>query len=231
MNGTAYIVHEEHHRALVKRLSSEVTPTRPLWPVGGRLALWMMLEVGVLAWVISHTTNHFTAKLTHPVYVIELLFFAAAAIISALLALRSAIPGRTLSASAAAIAAALVLAGTIGLTIAQPMDTSNPLGDFVRTGLRCAYETVVLGTLPWLALWWLVKRGAAMEGWLSGLLVGAGALLFSFAAMRITCPIDEPLHLLTWHLLPALVVITLSTLAGAAWLRFRPRSRHRAAVD
>jgi hypothetical protein len=52
MNGTAYIVHEEHHRALVKRLSSEVTPTRPLWPVGGRLALWMMLEVGVLAWVI-----------------------------------------------------------------------------------------------------------------------------------------------------------------------------------
>jgi hypothetical protein len=79
--------------------------------------------------------------------------------------------------------------------------------------------------LPWLVLWWLVKRGASMDGRFSGLFVGAGALLFSLAAMRIACPIDEPLHLHSWHLLPLLVVITLSTLAGAAWLRFRPRTR------
>jgi hypothetical protein len=69
-----------------------------------------------------------------------------------------------------------------------------------------------------------------MSGWLSGLLVGAGALLFSFAVMRISCPIDEPLHLLTWHLLPALLVIALSTAAGAICLRFRPRTRQPAAA-
>ncbi len=221
MSSAPQINHEEHHRALVSRLSRKVTPTRPLWPVGARLGLWMVLEAGVVAWVMSHTTNDFTAKLTHPVCVIELVFFAAAAIISAALALRSAIPGRTLPASEATIAGALVFAGTLVLTVAQPMDTSNPLGGFARTGLRCACETVLFGALPWLALWWMVRRGASMSGWLSGLLVGAGALLFSFAVMRITCPIDEPLHLLTWHLLPALAVIALSALAGATWLRFR----------
>src|SRR5437588_4144067 len=106
MSGAPHISHEEHHRALVRLLSSGLTPAPPLWPVGARLLLWIVLEAGILAWAMSHTTNHFTAKLTHPVYVIELLFFAAAAIISAALALRSAIPGRTLQASEATIAGA-----------------------------------------------------------------------------------------------------------------------------
>jgi hypothetical protein len=231
VSGAPHISHEDHHRALVRRLSSEVRPARPLWPVGARLGLWLVLEAGVLAWVMSHTTNHFTAKLTHPVYAIELVFFAGAALISAALALRSAVPGRTLLASEATFAGALVLAGTIVFTIARPMDTSYTLGDFGRSGLRCACETVMLGALPWLSLWWMVRRGAPMSGWLSGLLVGAGALLFSFAVMRIACPIDEPLHLLIWHLLPALASIALSALAGATWLRFRPSTRHPAAIS
>ena len=37
--------------------------------------------------------------------------------------------------------------------------------------------------------------------------------------------IDERLHVFTWHLLPALALIALSTLAGGTWLRFRRRTR------
>jgi hypothetical protein len=231
MAGASRISHEDRHRALVRRLSAEVKPTRRLWPIGARLALWIMLELGVLTWSMSHTSNHFEQKLANPVYVTEIVFFAAAAIISAVLALRSAIPGRVLRPSQAALAAALVLAATIVLTVATPADTVNRLSDFARTGERCALETVMFGSLSWLALWWLVRRGAPMNGRLSGLFVGAGSLLFSFAVMRIECPIDEPLHLLVGHLLPALAVIALSTLAGAAWLRFRPGSRNPAAAD
>ena len=119
------------------------------------------------------------------------------------------------------MAAALALAGTAVLIMAQHMDTSDPLGDFARNGWRCAIATVLFGTLPWLGLWWQVRRGASMSGGLSGLLAGAGALLFSFAVMRIACPIDEPLHILFWHLFPALAVTALSALAGIKWLRFR----------
>ncbi|MBV8453485.1 MAG: DUF1109 family protein [Deltaproteobacteria bacterium] len=228
MSGTPDIGHEERHLALVRRLSSEITPSRPLWPVYARLTLWMLIEISILAWVISHTTNDFVARLTHPAYAIQIVFFATAAIMCAALALESAIPGRPLSAKVATMATALVLTGTALLVMAQPMATSDSLGDFARNGWRCAIGTMLFGTLPWLALWWLVKRGVSMNGWLSGLLAGAGALLFSFAVMRIVCPVDEPLHLLTWHLLPALAVITLSTLAGAKWLRFRPRRHNRA---
>jgi hypothetical protein len=221
MSGAVRIAHDEHHRTLVSRLLSEFTPKRPLWPVGTRLGVWAALETGVLVWAMSHTTNDFVAKLTHPAYIIEVASFATAAIISATLALKSAIPGRRLSVSEAMMATALVFTGTVIVAIARPTDTSNPLGDFVRIGLRCARETVILGALPWMALWWLVRRGASMSGWLSGLLVGGGALFFSFAVMRIACPIDEPLHLLIWHLLPAVMVIVLSAIAGSVWLRFR----------
>jgi hypothetical protein len=219
------ITHEDHHRALVRRLATEVKPTRRLWSVGVRLGIWILLEVGVLAWVVTHTDNDFIQKLRQPVYAIEILFFAAAAIISATLALRSAIPGRVLRASEGVLAAVLVLAGAALVTAAKPINTTNPLGDFVRAGLPCARDTWMFAALPLLLLWWMVRRGASMRGGFSGLLVGAGALFFSFAMMRVACPIDEPLHVLTWHLLPALALIALSTLTGGMWLRFRRRAR------
>jgi hypothetical protein len=110
------------------------------------------------------------------------------------------------------------------VALGAPARMGYPLGEFVRVGIPCALETCLLGALPWAALWWAVKRGAPMRGAAAGSLIGAAALFFSFALMRIKCPIDEPLHLVAWHLMPALAVTALSALAGAAWLRFRPRS-------
>src|SRR5271169_1916415 len=142
------ITHEDRHRALVRRLATEVKPRRRLWSVGVRLGLWILLEVGILAWVMTHTDNHFIQKLRQPVYAIEILFFAAAAIISATLALRSAIPGRALRASEGTLAAVLVLAGAALVAIAEPMNTTNPLGDFARAGLECAGATWTLAAPP-----------------------------------------------------------------------------------
>jgi hypothetical protein len=36
--------------------------------------------------------------------------------------------------------------------------------------------------------------------------------------VRIACPIDEGLHLLTWHTLPIAMGAALSAIAGARWL-------------
>jgi len=221
-----HLTHEDRHRALVERLTANVQPIPRIWPVAVRLGLWIVLEACILAWVSAHTTNHFKEKLTQPAYAIEIFFFAAAAIISAALALRSAIPGRSLPARETALAAVLVLAGAMLLSVAEPMNTANRLGDFVRQGLPCAYSTGMFAVLPWLGLWWAVRRGAPMRSGLSGVLIGGAALSFSFAMMRVACPSDEPLHLLTWHLLPALILTVFSGLAGMVWLRLRSPSRH-----
>lgn len=219
------ITHAERHRLLVEALAAAVRPVRPLWPARARLGLWLLLEALVLLWVATHTGNDFLRKLGHLDYALEVIFFAGAATLAAMLALRLAVPGRRAGPREVALSIVLVLIGIALVMVGEPARTGYPLGEFLRVGIGCALETCVLAALPWMAIWWAVKRGAPMRGAAAGGSTGAAALLFSFALMRIGCPIDEPLHLLTWHLLPALVLTALSALAGAAWLGFRPRGQ------
>ena len=215
------MTHEERHRELVERIAVGLKPVRLPWPEGARLGFWLLLEGAMLAWVVAHTTNDFMLRLYWPSYTLEIVIFAAAAVLAARLALRSAIPGRAVSPSEVVLVTILVAAGT-ALLAGFPVRTSYPLGEFIRQGVTCASITCLLAAPPWIALAWAVKRLAPMRGALSGALVGASALLFSFAIMRIYCPLDEPLHLITWHLLPVLGVTALSGLIGVFWLRFRP---------
>jgi hypothetical protein len=219
------MTHAERHRRVVEMLAAAVKPVRPLWPVRARLALWLLLEAMVLVWVGTHTGNDFMRKLGNPEYALEVALFAIAAALAAAMALCAAIPGRSLSFRELVVAIMLVIIGTVLVMIGARMRVGYPLGDFLHAGLGCAVETCVLGVLPWIALWWAVKRGAPTGGAAAGGLIGAAAMLFSFALMRLNCRIDEPLHVITWHLLPALTLIALSAIAGALWLRFRPGAR------
>jgi hypothetical protein len=223
MAQTEPTTHDERHRSLVRRLTADIKPARTLWPVRARVGLWMALEAVIITLIIVREPGSITTRISQPIYAPEILLFIAAALIFALMALRSALPGRVLGALDAMIAGILALAGTVLVMVGEPATTSQQLREFMRVGLSCACMTGALAIVPWIVLWWMVGRGAPMRGSISGVLVGAGALSFSFAMMRIVCPLDDPLHLLIWHLLPALVLIALSGLAGAVWLRFRPR--------
>jgi hypothetical protein len=227
MNSSPQMIHEEHHRALVRRLAAEVKPTRRLWPVSIRLAAWMALEIGILLWVMTGSGRNVIERLKEPAYAMEVLFFGSAAIILATLALRSAIPGRYLSAREATLAGLLALAGTLLITMAVPMDMTRPVAEFVRVGLQCAVRIGLYSALPLAALWWMIVRGASMKSGLSGLLAGGSAVFFGMTILRLECPNNDPLHILTWHLLPALVLTGLSALAGARWLKFRSNIRRR----
>ncbi|HEY2524226.1 MAG TPA: NrsF family protein, partial [Candidatus Binataceae bacterium] len=161
----------------------------------------------------------------HLYYALEVACFAIAAALAAALALRAAIPGRSRGPGGPIAVIVLAMIGTRLVMVGAPMRTGYPLAEFLHTGLGCAVATCALGALPWITLWWAVKRGVPERGAAAGGLIGAAAMLFSFALMRLNCPIDEPLHVITWHLMPALLLTALSAVAGALWLRFRPRTR------
>ena len=220
MSPADQITHEERHRALVDRLASDLKPVRRLWPVNVRLTLWLVVEAAVAAWILSHTHNDFIRKLGTPDYAFQIFLFAVSGLVVAVIALRSAIPGRQTRSATVALAIIMVAAGS-ALVMMQPLRTGASLSEFIRVGRPCAYDTCLFAAAPWVALWWAVKRGAPMHGGWAGLAVGCAALLFTFALMRLGCPIDERLHLVIWHLLPVAVVATLSALAGVFWLRFR----------
>src|SRR5207249_4510477 len=85
-------------------------------------------------------------------------------------------------------------------------------------GLRCALCVALFGLLPWTALFVAVRRGAPLDALVAGAYVGGAAFLVGALAVRIACPVDAPVHVLGWHVLPVVGWSALSAVAGAALL-------------
>jgi len=214
--------HEAHHRALVERMVAELRPVRRLWPIRLRLALWGVLEAGLLLFAIRHSRRtDLPQQLGDSWYLLSVGTAAAAGIFGAALALRSAIPGREPRARELTLLLVLTVASALAL-LHQPLNTGVPMGTFIARGVPCVFGISTLAGLPLLALLWAMRRGAPLERGFDGALAGAGAFLFAFALMRLRCPLDDSLHLFVWHFLPALVGVAIS--AGAGFLLFQRRA-------
>ncbi|MGH7933207.1 MAG: NrsF family protein [Candidatus Binataceae bacterium] len=211
--------------ALIEPLFETLKPTKRLWPVSIRLALWIVLELGILALIaIVLPRAGLLAAFHNPHYLIETAFFIVAGVASAGLALRTAIPGRDATRNELLLIVGVALVA-ISLIVRGPVITGVSLIEFIRAGIGCLVCTVALASLPWLALFWAVRRGAPMAPETAGWLIGLAAFSFAFVASRLGCSIDNSMHVLMWHALPAAVGAALSMFAGMAWLERRDRHR------
>jgi hypothetical protein len=214
----------ELHRALVDRLVDEAAPVRRLWPVWARLVVWWVLVV-VAALVVRRfevARYDFTDRLADVAYLAELLCLATAATLLAHRALVGAVPGReprrgTLWLVVALIGLGLALASLAGAR------TGVRMGEFADTGLRCLVETTLAALLPWIALMIATRRGAPMRVASVGATAGAASWLMAWVVMRIRCPFEDVLHMMTWHGLPVVAGTLVSTILGvillAGWRR------------
>lgn len=83
------------------------------------------------------------------------------------------------------------------------------------TGKSCATETGLLGIPPGLLLAWMVRKGAPVTAIPSGLICGLVSGAFGALIAQFSCSNLDPLHMLVWHGVPAMLV----TLAGTICLR------------
>ncbi len=143
------IDHQATHRTLVERLKSETVPVRRLYSVRSRLILWLLLDTVLLLWIISHAARNYPARLIHPAYLSELLLFLAAAVMFAMLGLRSAIPGRTRRGAIVCVALVAVVGAIVAMAVANPPASSVTLGRFAAIGVNCAIGTVLWMSIPW----------------------------------------------------------------------------------
>ena len=222
-------IHQQRHRELVDRLSAELRPVRPLWPVRTRAALWLGLEAAFLiaAGAIIGRRHDLPGQFYSGLYLLQIGTFLVAASFAALRALRSAIPGLEPTRPQLLMLAALLAIAALTL-MGSPARADLPLAAFIGEGIGCAKRTLLYGALPWIVLLIAVRRGVvtmAAEG--AAALVGAAAFLFSYGVMHVDCPKDERLHLLTWHLLPAVIAFAVSVLVAIRWLRNRARIAER----
>jgi hypothetical protein len=141
--------------------------------------------------------------------------FISANFASAFLALESAIPGREVRwphlLIAAAIAAVAIIIEPLGMVSGMLEGAPNLMMRFWA-----------LAALPWLSLFWLVRRGVPLQPELSGAAVGLAAFCFAAALCAImsrAVPVAEPGLVLAF----GAVIIGLSALAGRLGLNWIAR--------
>jgi hypothetical protein len=206
-----------NHRALVDRLATGVQPVSRLHSPAARMLAWMALPaVLVMGAAASHLRPDLTGRLQEPAFALELGLIAGAAGVSTWLAFRAAAPDRGSAGGGFWLAVGLVVAAVAAL-LSEPGGSFPASGGFAAVGAGCLEKTVALAALPWVMLVVALRRGAPVEPATGGALAGAAAFLLANVAMRVVCPIDAHLHVLTWHLLPAGVAAVLSGALGATY--------------
>jgi hypothetical protein len=220
------------HPHLVDRLVTGARPVSRLHTPAVRALAWMALPAALLAWVaVAHLRTDLADRLRTPAFALELGLLAAGAGLSTWLAFRAAAPDRRPSGGALGLAVSLVAVACVAL-LWEPVRPLRAGGGFGAVGVGCLAKTVALAALPWVLLVAALWRGAPVTPATGGALAGAAAFLLANVAMRVVCPNDIPLHVLTWHLLPVGAAGVLSAALGAAWfgrwaLSARPSHRLR----
>jgi hypothetical protein len=205
------------HERTVARLLADTHPVRRLWSPEARLALWLMLQtVTIGAAVIFGLRRDVAVELRQPRLLVEVALCSVAGAIAAAVALRAAVPGRK---SAPLVAAFWTVLACVAVLMAS-IDAGPTSSDsrFVASGIQCVASILAFAALPWAALFVAVRRGAPVTAPVAGLYAGAAAFLLAAAAVRIACPIDAWLHVLTWHVGTIAIGTALSAVAGARWL-------------
>jgi hypothetical protein len=203
---------------LIDRLIGDFRPAKVLWPVGARLAMWLLLEFVIITpLVLSRGYGDLSVQLQSVRYLLELGIFLFIGVATAGLALRSAIPGREATQGELLLISAPGLV-SLALMLSEPVPTVVSAGQFIPIGSTCLLYIVSLAAVPWLVLFRAVRRGVPLQPEIAGGLVGAAAFCFAFVAVRLVWPVNDSSQLLMWQLLPIGLGTALSILAGAAWL-------------
>jgi hypothetical protein len=206
--------HEIDFQVLLDRSIRDFRPTKPLWPVGSRLALWILLGTAILAICAGLEIHTNLLDLNqNPGRFVPLTALILVSIGAAFLALRSAIPGREVSR-----AELLAIFAPLGVLVATSFEHSlGPVPrELIVTGLPVARRVIGLAALPWVALFWAVWRGVPLHPAKTGGLVGVAGFCFALAAYGFVSNSSGLTSPVIWLML--LGMTALSAVAGVLWL-------------
>lgn len=187
-------------------------------PLPVRLALCMAFGAGVPSIFIALAPRSDLAQqVVVPSFALEIVGFAVASGLLAVLALRGAVPAREPAAGAGVLALGLIVIA-VASAVGHPRDPNVLVRTFLSVGIPCAVATCGLAVAPGLALFVALRRGVPLAPASSGALASGSALLVAYLAMRLHCPNDDGWHLLVWHTLPIVPVMAVGALIGVLWL-------------
>lgn len=211
---------EINYEAMVDRAITDFHAVRRLWPVRRRLALWIILEASILV-LTAFTQGYTNLPSCNFQHLLVLGLFILMSIAAAFLALRSAIPGCEVARSELVLL--LVALCVTFFAASEPPMITLPFRELVQAGVFSTFQLYGLAALPWLALFWAVRRGVPSQPMKTGLLIGTAAFCFGLAAQPLVSHTDRFPHMMVWPALSGILLIIASSFAGEIWLNWIAR--------
>jgi hypothetical protein len=208
---------------LIAELSTGLQPARPPLPLALSAGLWLLLSacfvIAITHWFGPIRPTALSQLATEPRFLLETLLGVLAISYTTVVAFRAAIPG-ALTRRSALIGAGLMLLwlanyliGLLSPALAPSMLGKRP---------HCVVETLLFG-LPLAGLAFIMSRRLySLRPVYTASLFGLAAGMLPALYMQIAC-MYVPLHILTMHILPGLLVAVVSALCVyvGLWLRQR----------
>jgi hypothetical protein len=213
------------HDKLITDLSSSLAAVSPPTNINRLAGSWSLISA-VCVVAITHLVNPirpgaFSQLAMEPRFLLETMLGAVAIIWVSLLAFRSAIP--------AALSNRFSTVGIVlmALWLAQyVIGFASPALEPSELGKRpyCYIETMVYA-LPVIAAGLiLVRRFYPLKPMRTAMSIGLAAGMLPALYMQIAC-MYEPSHILSYHILPGMIMVVVSMAIAAIWQLRRPSAR------
>lgn len=208
---------------LIDQLASEGAK-KPLPHPVKQVAGWMFGIVLYLAVVtaVSGLRGDWAQKFTEPLYLVELMLLLTIGVSAAMAALCLARPDAHQIPWIRFVPLGLLVPwGIIAFGNVDMMNASILASGMKVSGFDCAVHLTVLSLLPALALFALLRKGAATRFFWAAGMACLSATSVVYLSMRILEQTDNPWHLLLWHALPAALLSLVGAALGRLILRWK----------
>jgi hypothetical protein len=204
---------------LIAALAADSTPA-PRPEQGLPVAAGALAVAGASLFLILGLRDDLGAALA-PFTLPKTLLPLALGVLALVLALRSARPG---AARGRLPVAMLGIPAVAALLAGLRLFTSEPAGWAMqvtgKTMIPCLVTIPLTAALPLGALLWLLRRGAPLAPWLTGLAAGLTAGGFAAALYSLYCTEDSPLFWALWYSTAIGITATVGAVLGHRLLRW-----------
>lgn len=192
------------HDETIKNLCDDLQPVKPLKHPLLRALPWMAVTLAYIASGVFYlgVRPDFSFKLNETGYLFELVMAFTASIAAGIAAIYCSVPDMRGKLWFLSVPASL--AGALAIWLCIRLCTEE-IHHAHFHGVHCFFEAIVFALLPAAFLTYLVGRGAPTRPLMAAGFVMLSTSLMSWAALRVTCPLDDMGHLLITHILPFVV--------------------------
>jgi len=207
---------------LIQQLAATATPVHRLAPPWQRAALWFAISLPYVgAITLFHPMNFELAQISDARFVVEELAALTTAIMAAIAAFWSIIPGYRRGLILLPLVPLAIWLAVLGEGCAQDWLRLGDTGLTLHSDWACLPIAVVIGIVPAIVMVAMLRRGAPLVPHTTLALAAVAVAALGNFAMRLFHVGDVSLLLLVWHFGTVVLLAFLASLLGGRILNWQ----------